>query len=58
MARLLVLLVVTLNGCALASQLPSLKYCNDVSYQRVGRAITISAHCFEAVEPMAIPGIK
>lgn len=39
-------------GCAqLAQSLPSLRYCNEVSYTRQGRDITITAHCFEAVEP-------
>lgn len=45
------LLVVLLGGCALVSQVPSLRYCDSVKYERSGRSIEISAHCFEAVEP-------
>lgn len=46
------LLPILLGGCALAQQAPSLKYCDSVKYERTGREITITAHCFEAVEPM------
>lgn len=45
-------LLFALTGCAVVSQLPSLKYCDSVSYTREGREINITAHCFEAVESM------
>lgn len=58
MKSLLLLLPLLLcTGCmALAQSLPSLRYCDQVSYERAGREITITAHCFEAVEPaFAVP---
>lgn len=51
------LVLALLSGCAqLAQNLPSLRYCDSVKYERAGRDINLTAHCFEAVEPaMVIP---
>lgn len=50
-ALALLLALPALGGCAIAQYLPTLKYCDQIKYERVGREITITAHCFEAVEP-------
>ncbi len=50
--QLLAILVLCLGGCALAQQAPSLQYCDKVAYRREGRDITVTMHCFEAVESM------
>lgn len=38
-------LVATISGCALAQQLPSMQYCEKVSYERDGNKINIKAQC-------------
>jgi len=58
--RAICLLAIALSGCAAIQQAPSLKYCDRVSYERAGREITITAHCFEAIEStvIAVPALK
>lgn len=52
MKTLALLLPILLGGCALVQQAPTLKYCDTVKYERTGREINITLHCFEAVESM------
>jgi len=48
---LICIVCVMLSGCAVAQLAPSLRYCDKISYERNGREINITAHCFEAVDP-------
>jgi len=53
---LLIAAVVSMGGCALLQSAPTLRYCDHVQYERTGRDINVTAHCFEAVEPaFAVP---
>ena len=52
--RAALLIALVLPGCAALQQVPSLRYCDNVKYERMGREIVLTAHCFEAIEP-AIP---
>jgi hypothetical protein len=51
MKKFMLLSLLVFGGCALAQQVPSLRYCDKVEYKRYGREIDITAHCFEAIEP-------
>lgn len=45
MRTLLLLVLVALPGCMLAGSLPSLQYCDEVTYQRSGNQIKLDARC-------------
>ena len=41
----LLLVVVLLGGCQIVSEIPTLKYCDEVNYTRLDNDVTITAHC-------------
>ena len=57
--KLIFVLLATLAGCAqIAANTPSLEYCSEVHYTRVGNQIDISAKCAAPIAQssgMAIP---
>jgi len=45
MKTIILIAVLMLASCKVVSEFPTMKYCDEVNYHRVGNDINMDAHC-------------